>query len=768
MFQTIEEVESFLIEDNPFEGRPWVLPDYTEDADVIVIASTPAYQDLQAKRVFTSEAGRVIRKMMLELGLRTDWLTGTPFIPEGRMKVKEARVFPAYVAEAIRRSGAKRVVMFGKDAVAMTPMFTEEFKRLSDLYNRNIKCGEYTFRVFPHMSTLARDPSQYEGVQDGIKRLVLPEPVKAAVAPPRELYTVHTTRETAEKALEACGELVACDVESTGLDIFRDKLLTIQLSWREGEGHSFRWDLFTPQEWGDFLRTKKLIFQNGSFDARILAANGVRVHVHEDTMLMHSLIDETVGTHSMDQMAQRYLGIDKWDDIINYDAMEENDEQTLGEYGARDTDITLRLANVFRPKMAGRKVYNVLHDAYNAIIDSSIFGVKVDREKAQQFHDDIEAALHDRKIMIADSWGLENPNSPQQVAKLLYEDMGLPVQKLNNRPTTNEGALSKLSEEFSLPVLDDILEYRALTKTNGTYLKAILRESEYDGRYHGDFKLAATETGRLTEPLLLLIPRPSGFDSGNLGRQYQYRLRELFIPDEGHVMIGADYSGLEVGMAAHIAADVQLIRDVRNRVDTHSVVAIEAFGLDIPLEPYETLKARVEENHTNERNMAKAGVFAWLYGGDENTIARNLGIDKDLALDILNALRNLYRGVANWHELTHAQVMAEGVVSTPWGRRRHFNFNSVFSREVIAAQLRESTNMPIQGMASDMNLAAFADIRRRGVRTLFPFHDAVYAQAPEEVADEAVEIIRDSMESALRGPVPFRTDINIGLNWGEL
>src|SRR5690606_4915334 len=185
-------------------------------------------------------------------------------------------------------------------------------------------------------------------------------------------------------------------------------------------------------------------------------------------------------------------------------------------------------------------------------------------------------------------------------------------------------------------------------------------------------------------------------ENPDLGKQYQVRLRELFIPDEGYVMIGADFRGLEVGMSAHLTSDKQLIEDYNSGLDTHSVVAIRAFGLDIPEEPRETLKARVTEHHDYQRTLAKFATFSWLYGGSEASIQRQLGITEEVSVAILDALRERYAGVANWQESVKEYVLENGHIATPWGRRRHFNFAAGVSHQLVQDQLREAINFPNQ------------------------------------------------------------------------
>lgn len=767
VFGTLEAAEAFLPEDYPMKGRAYIPGSGDESPDVLVLKSTPSFVDAKQHQVWSGDDGRLIRLAVFKTGSTSYWAAAAPFLPPPtKPKLKELLQFQRYLSEVIRRVGAKKIILFGADVVNMCREFEHTFRRFGDVAGQEFEFGEYQFLVLPHPAIYAHNPGKYTQAVEEIQRFLAP-PMESAESSGTlsENYVVVRDREHAQRVLPGLRERVAVDIETTGLDIYDDTILTIQLSDEAGTGYSFLWEHLTPEEWGRYLRTKHLVFQNGTFDVKFLAVNGVHVEIGEDTMLMHSLIDETPGSHSLDAMARRYLtGAEKWGDMVNFDAMEDNDAETLGIYGARDADITLRLANEFKPKMEGRYIHTVLHDAQNAILKSELVGVRVDRAKAKQFQTEIEKALHDRQLYIEDVYGLRNPNSPRQVSALLYDEMGLPT--LGRSRTTSEAALLNIGED--VPVVRDILEYRNLTKASGTYIKRILESSERDGRYHGDFKLAATETGRLTEPMLLLLPRADNVEGANLGKQYQYRLRELFIPDPGMVMIGADYAGLEIAMAAHIASDVQLIQDVVRRVDIHSTVAVEAFGLDVPLEPVETLRKRVGAKHEYERTLAKAGVFAWLYGGDASTISRNLSIPLEQAQDIINALTSLYRGVAEWQTTTRMAAQEYGYVATPWGRRRHFNFSGVFSAQVREAQFRECTNMPIQGMASDMTLKAFVDVHRRGVQTLFPFHDAIYVQAYEAQADEVADILREAMETSLPGPVPFRVDVQRGYNWGEV
>lgn len=768
-FADARELRRFLPERDMLRTHRTILGDGDAVPDVIVIKYQPHGWDLSASKPLMGKDGIPIRRHLAQQGIKFYATNLYPFTNgTDKAKADDVRKVTPVLAEELKRVPTQNYVLLGAEVARHMPGFDHPFKKFSEVAGRVIECGGKRYLLAHAAAAISSNPQVYAQFVDGLERLLHPVAQPLIKTLFREEYRVVTNAIQARRVLGKIplGANVAVDLETTGLDKWADRILTIQFAWEEGAGYAFPWGLLTPDEWSKYLTGRRLIFQNGSFDVKFLAVNGAHVQLAEDTMLMHSLIDETPGTHSMEQLSQRYLQIEKWGDTVNYDDMESNDLQTLGRYGARDTDITLRLANHFRPQVEGRHITTVLHRAQNAIIRSELRGIRIDRDKAQRFQEEIQAALHDRKGYLADTYGLQNANSSQQVAKLLVEDMGVPLPKLKGKVSTASGIIEPFAPEH--PVVRDILEYRHLTKAGSTYVRNILAESERDGRYHPEFKLAATETGRVTEKLITLIPRPDDLKNPDLGKQYQIRLRELFIPDEGMVMIGADFRGLEVGMGALLSYDPQLIADYNSNLDTHSVVAIDAFELPIEIAPYNTLKKRTQATHAYEREMAKKATFTWLYGGTAQTIVRQLGIKRDLAEKILETLKSRYQGVARWQESVRETVLRDHHVSTPWGRMRRFFIHPGLDEKLIDDQLREAINAPNQGMSSDVNLAAFAELETRGIQTLFPFHDAVYAQAPVAEAERVAATIKSVMEGAVRGPVQFEAEVKIGPNWADL
>lgn len=589
------------------EGKtpgPMVLGEGELHPEVMLVKRSPSLADRGGGKPLLGQDGLPIRKAMLRADVSYYATNAFPFVTQGgKVSVAEARRYSAILSEEIERVQPQNVVLLGADAARWTTAFPIPFKRHNEVLGRIFDADGRKWAVTKAAGAISSVPSEYRGFIDLVAKLVRPEDAEQVATPERERYSWVTYPKLARTILRSLPRRVALDIETDGLDPYTCRILTLQVSGQAGTGYSFPWDLLTPAEWAQALGAREWVFQNGSFDVKVLAANGVFLKIAEDTMLMHSLVDETPGTHSMEQMAHRYLGVEKWTELVDYERMDEAHVDDLAKYGARDADLTLRLATVFRPVVQGRYINEVLHGLQNALIHAELRGVRVNRELADQFDREIESALHDHQQRMEDVYGLRNPNSPKQVLDLLLE-LGVPLGKTKGKYSTAEDAISQYSDMF--PVVHDILEYRHLTKARGTYISNILAGSERDGRYHPDFSVARTETGRLAEKLITLIPRADATDNPDLGKRYQARMRELFIPDEGMVLVGADYSGLELGMAAYLSRDPAMVDDIAQGRDTHSILAIQAFNLPVELEPMATLKARTVEHYAHQRTLAKS------------------------------------------------------------------------------------------------------------------------------------------------------------------
>ncbi len=773
VYRNLNDAASFLSSDHEFGTWTPVFGAGDANPEVVIVQKSPSPADVKGGRPLLGRDGLTIRRALVKRGVPYYVTYAVPFYKlDSVAKKKQGEACSILLGNELEAVGAHKILFLGPDAARWTPTtYSVPFRVFKDVEGRELLAERARVRVVHSSAAIAANPNTHTAfiaALDGLLANNAPKLVKLADESTR--YRALRNRSQAVPVLQGLGSRASLDLETTGLDPYVDRILTVNVADVEGRGYAFPWELFSPSEWANFFQGKNLIFMNGTFDLKFLFTHDVHLKMAEDIMLMHSLIDETPGTHAMSTIAPKYLGVDKWGEMVDYDNLEDADFRTLGVYGARDADLTLRLANVFAPQVQGRKITKVLHEAQNALVGSEVRGVRIDRDRAKKLSLYLEGLIDSREEWLQNEYGLKNPSSPQQVARVLFDDLGVPenarASPQYGRRSTNEKVVGQYKEAF--PAIAEILEYRNLVKAKTTYVDGLLAYSDLDGRYHSDFKLAATETGRLTEKLITLIPRPTGAKDANEGKRVQQQLRSLFIPDPGYVLVGGDHSQLEVRMVALLSGDRQLIEDVNTGRDIHAINAVTAFDLPVPLEPMETLRSRVEGAWSHERSLAKQATFTYLFGGGEAAIARQLNIPMQAARKIMTALRERYPRLADYQKNLVEQVRREGMVFSLWGRPRHFSYNKGMDSYVEREQDKEAINFPVQSSSTDINLKGFADLYMRGWQTLFPFHDAVYMQVKEKDVDAGVRDMIETMQAVVTGPVKFKVEVHVGTDWGQL
>jgi DNA polymerase-1 len=346
-----------------------------------------------------------------------------------------------------------------------------------------------------------------------------------------------------------------------------------------------------------------------------------------------------------------------------------------------------------------------------------------------------------------------NVNSPQQLGKVLFEDLNLPapVRGGKKAPSTAAEVLEELAAEY--PIAGKVLEYRQLAKLKGTYVDALpaLIDPE-TGRLHTTFNQTGAATGRLSSsnPNLQNIPIRT-----ELGRE----IRAAFIPREGWKLIVADYSQIELRLLAHMSRDPVLVEAFRNGEDIHTRTAAEVFGVP-PL--------MVGPEH---RRSAKAVNFGIVYGQTPFGLALQLGIERKEAETYIRAYFERYAGVRRFIDATIAEVRRTGVSVNLFGRKRPIP--DMQSRNPNARGFAERTavNTPLQGTAADLIKVAMIRIseRLRGMQTrmLLQVHDELVFEAAPEEADGVRAMVKSEMENVQRFEVPVVVDVGVGDNWRD-
>ena len=454
-----------------------------------------------------------------------------------------------------------------------------------------------------------------------------------------------------------------------------------------------------------------------------------------DTALAAYLLDATAGSYDLPRLAQTYLG-EELPDVQSVWALqpvlhEKMDAQAMLPLY---TDVELPLCPVLaRMEQAG---------------------FLVDRKALYDFGESLTSSIEQLQQSI---WALAgepfNIQSPKQLGNGLFERLMLPAgKKTKTGWSTNAAVLEKLRGKH--PIIEQILDYRTLTKLKSTYADGLLKEISADGRIHTNFQMTVTATGRLssTEPNLQNIP---------VRRELGAQIRKMFVASPGRVLVDADYSQIELRLLAHIANDETMIAAFRSGEDIHAVTASQVFG--VPLAEVTPL----------QRSHAKAVNFGIVYGISAFSLAQDIGVFQSEAKAYMDSYFAKYHGVRAYMTRVVEQAKADGYVTTLFGRRRDLpelkssNFNLRSFGERVAL------NMPIQGTAADIIKAAMVrvDARMRAehlqARLLLQVHDELIVECPAEEAETVKAILVDEMEHVVDYRVPLLVDAKIGASWAE-
>jgi DNA polymerase-1 len=384
-------------------------------------------------------------------------------------------------------------------------------------------------------------------------------------------------------------------------------------------------------------------------------------------------------------------------------------------------------------------------------------GVKVDVQILGAMARELTGQIREVELAIYNDVGHQfTINSPQQLAKVLVEELHLPLTK---RTKTGYSTDASVLEELSgtHPVIEHVLTYRQLTKLKSTYIDALpALINPRTGRLHTTFNQVIAATGRLSSdsPNLQNIPVRS-----ELGRL----IRRAFVAGEPQtVLLAADYAQIELRIAAHITRDPLLIEAFRNDEDIHAATAATVFN--VPLE-----KVTAEQ-----RRLAKTTNFAVLYGISDFGLSQRVGIARSEAAPFIRAYLDKYAGIRRYIEETVRTARQRGYVETPLGRRRYIPELRAQNAAVRAAGERMAINMPIQGAQADLiklaMAAIFRELEHRGWRTrmLLQVHDELVFEVPGDELPEVARVVRERMEGAMELIVPIKVEMKTGENWYDM
>ena len=381
-------------------------------------------------------------------------------------------------------------------------------------------------------------------------------------------------------------------------------------------------------------------------------------------------------------------------------------------------------------------------------------GIAIDRNQLEQFGTMLTERIDEcEKLIYGYSEGIFNINSTKQLGELLFEKLGLPpVKKTKTGYSTNADVLEKLKDKHS--IIPAIMDYRMLTKLKSTYAEGLLHVICEDGRIRTTFQNLVTATGRLssTEPNLQNIPVRT-----DLGAE----IRKMFVPREGCVLVGADYSQIELRVLAHIAGDTVMQDAFRNGMDIHTVTASQVFGVD------------PEQVTSLQRRHAKAVNFGIVYGISEFSLAEDIGVSRYEAKDYIESYLANYRGVRDYMKNVVMDAREKGFTQTMYGRKRYISELKSSNFNIRQSAERMALNTPIQGTAADIIKLAMIRVdaaltrHHPQAKLLLQVHDELIVECPEEIAADVAALVSREMEQVASLQVPLTAEAKIGKSWFE-
>ena len=619
------------------------------------------------------------------------------------------------------------------------------------------------------------------------------ESADQAEAPADRDYELVQDRAGLERWIALAREVgaVTVDCETTSLDALAAKLVGVSLSVEPGRacyiplGHGVApdgelglSDVSAPEQidldvalglLGPLLADRSVlkIGQNIKYDMAVFANYGLTITPVDDTMLMSYVLDGGLHGHSMDVLSREHLGIDP----IPYKAVAGVGKKQITfdrvpleaalEYAAEDADITARLHRVLKPRLVAERMVTVYETLERPLIpvlvDMERAGIKVDRSALEHLSRDFAERIAVYGEQIHRLAGHEfTIGSPKQLGEVLFDEMGLAGGKKSKTGaySTDASVLESLAAAgHELPAR--VLDWRQLSKLKSTYTDALVaRINPHTGRVHTSFSMAAAATGRLasSDPNLQNIP---------IRTEEGRKIRRAFIADAGHKLMSADYSQIELRLAAHVADVEPLKQAFHDGLDIHAMTAAQVF--DVPLEGMDPMI----------RRRAKAINFGIIYGISPFGLARQLGIAQGDAKAYIEAYFERFPGIRDYMEITKETCRKQGYVTTLFGRRCHLPGINDKNPARRGFNERAAINAPLQGGAADIikramiRMPAALEVAGLRARMLLQVHDELIFEVPDDEVEATAPVVKAVMEGAAHLSVPLVVDTGVADSWAD-
>lgn len=573
-------------------------------------------------------------------------------------------------------------------------------------------------------------------------------------------------------------KLFAIDTETTSMSAMRADLAGISICFSARE--AFYLPVKVPlgtvhlklsevkKTLGSILADSKVkkVGQNIKYDLLVLRNTGMPVKgVYFDTMVASYCLDPLRKSHSLDSMAQDFLGyecipisalIGKGKNQLSFDMV---DTEAACKYSAEDADITFRLYEYLKERLDKQPQLKKLFEEVEmplveVLAEMEFNGVCLDINLLKKMSSRLEEEVNNLAERIYSEAGhVFNIDSPKQLAEVLFDSLGLKSVRVGKAGRSTDAAvLEQLSEQH--PIADLILQYRQLSKLRNTYVDKLgTLINPKTNKVHASFNQTVTATGRLSssDPNLQNIPIRT-----ELGKQ----IRAAFVPaKKGDCIVSADYSQVELRLLAHFSGDEALSKAFAEDRDIHRFVASQIFSVPI------------EEVTDEMRSRCKAVNFGIIYGQGPFGLSRTIGISHTEARKFIDNYFARYSSIKDFMEGVLIKARKTGYAETILNRRRKIlNLNSKNSNKRSQAE-RLAVNTTIQGSAADLIKVAMINIHRKieseslPVKMTLQIHDELVFELPRREAGKHIKWISDEMTGAIELSVPLKVDVSYGSSW---
>ncbi len=591
-------------------------------------------------------------------------------------------------------------------------------------------------------------------------------------------YHLRPHQETAEKP-EVTAAVVPIRTEDQARDLLAQwrqaesvtvyavpDLSALSVQWDAGENASWAAELWTGDYQGDWQALLAALFaadipkvsHNVKDLMRTLLDGGLPAEGFVfDTALAAYLLDATAGKYDLPRLFVSYFN----QELPKPVHLEPEAFSLLGDRSAAWASLRSygaaieALHGVLLPRLREQGMEKLYFDVElplcRVLADMERSGFLVDGVALARFGADLSDTIRQLEQRIYAAAGQQfNINSPKQLGKVLFEDLGLPHgKKTKTGWSTNADVLEKLKDH---PLVADVLTYRQYAKLKSTYADGLLKVIDPDGRIRTSFQMTVTATGRLssTEPNLQNIPTRTDLGS---------KMREMFVAAPGHVLVDADYSQIELRLLAHISGDTAMQQAFLSGADFHTVTAARVFHV-----PQDQVTHQM-------RSRAKAVNFGIVYGISAFSLSQDIGVTMQEAKEYMDRYFATYTGVKQYMTDVVDKAQEQGYVETLWHRRRALpelkssNFNMRSFGERVAL------NMPIQGTAADIIKLAMVRVHSRldreglAARLIMQVHDELIVECPEEEAPRVEALLQQEMQGVAELSVPLLAEAHTGRNW---